>query len=376
MGTEKTKDITRLKTVTISGFKSISPKKPLEIELGNINILLGANGSGKSNIISFFKMLNFMMSGSFQLFVEKAGTSQIFLNYGSKHTSFIKGEMCFESNTHFDNYSFQLTHATPDRLIINSEQIVWGEKKRNQPQTIVLSSDFKESALINDQNPTVKVIHHILTNCKVYQFHDSSADSRIRQSSRIEFADYLQSEGNNLASFLYSLKKNYPANYRRIVSYIRQIVPQFNDFYLEPNDKDYVMLKWTDVSPNDYMMLPEQFSDGTIRFIALATLLLQPKKTMPNVIIIDEPELGLHPFAIAQLAEMIKEAAVNTQVVIATQSPGLVDEFEASQITIIERDEESESTVAKRLNEEELADWLENYSLSELWDKNVLGGRP
>ena len=220
------------------------------------------------------------------------------------------------------------------------------------------------------------MIRRILSNCKVYQFHDSSAESPIRQSSRIEFSDYLQSEGNNLASFLYSLKKNYSANYQRIVSYIRQIVPQFNDFYIEPNEKGYVMLKWTDISPNDYIMLPEQFSDGTIRFIALATLLLQPPKTMPNVIIIDEPELGLHPFAIAQLAEMIKEAAINTQIIIATQSPGLVDEFDANQITIIERDEKNESTVAHKLNEKELADWLENYSLSELWDKNILGGRP
>ena len=134
-----------------------------------------------------------------------------------------------------------------------------------------------------------------------------------------------------------------------------------------PNDKGYVMLRWTAISPNDYVMLPEQFSDGTIRFIALATLLFQPKKTMPNMIIIDEPELGLHPFAITQLAEMIKEASMNTQVIVATQSPGLVDEFEANQIIIIERDEESESTIARKLNEEELVDWLENYSLSELW---------
>lgn len=348
----------------------------MTIELGDINVWLGANGSGKSNIISFFKMLNFMMSGSFQLFVERAGTSQVFLNYGAKHTSMIKGELFFESNTHFDNYSFLLTHAAPDRLIINSEQIEWGAKNRGESQSIVLPSDFKESALTNSQTQTVKVIRRILTNCKVYQFHDSSPESPIRQSSRTEFSEYLQAEGNNLASFLYSLKINYPTNYQRIVSYIRQIVPQFKDFYLVPNEKGYVMLRWTDISPNDYVMLPEQFSDGTIRFIALATLLLQPKKTMPNVIIIDEPELGLHPYAITQLAQMIKEASMNTQVVIATQSPGLVDEFEVNQIAIIERDEENESTIARKLNEEELQDWLENYSLSELWDKNVLGGRP
>jgi predicted ATPase len=352
------KNITQLKKVTVSGFKSISSSYPLSIELGDINILLGANGSGKTNIISFFKMLNFMMSGNFQLFIEKAGTSQVFLNYGSKHTSIIKVEMCFESKTHINNYTFQLTHAAPDRLIINSEEIVWGVKDRNQPQRIVLPSDFKESGLINNQNQMAKVIFRILSNCKVYQFHDSSAESPIRQSSRIECADCLQSEGNNLASFLYALKKNYLANYNRIVSYIRQIIPQFNNFYLEPNERGYVMLRWTDISTNDYILLPEQFSDGTIRFIALATLLLQPQQTMPNVIIIDEPELGLHPFAIDPLVEMIEEAAINTQVIIATQSPGLVDEFDANQITIIERNEESKSTVAYKLKEEELPELL------------------
>ena len=153
-------------------------------------------------------------------------------------------------------------------------------------------------------------------------------------------------------------------------------MPQFKDFYLVPNEKGYVSLKWIDVFPNDYVLLPEQFSDGTIRFIALATLLLQPKKTMPKVVIVDEPELGLHPFAIGQLAEMIKEASMHTQVIVATQSPGLVDEFETNQITIIETDKESGYSTARKLNEEELKDWLENYSLSELWDKNVLGGRP
>ena len=365
----------QLKKVKISGFKSISAQNPVTIEFESINVLLGANGSGKSNIISFFKMLNFIMSGRFQLFVERAGTGQVFLNYGSKHTATIQGEMCFENRTNIDNYIFKLTHATPDRLIITSEEIVWGDKSR-KPQKFALASDFKESGLISSENETAKTIRQILANCKVYQFHDSSVESPIRKSARTDLSNYLQAEGNNLSSFLYFLKENYPANYQRIVSYIRLIMPQFKDFYLEPNERGYVMLKWTDVSLNDYIMLPEQFSDGTIRFIALATLLLQPKKTMPDVIIIDEPELGLHPFAITQLAEMIKEASKSTQVMIATQSPGLVDEFEANQITIVERDEESESTVVKKLNKEELSDWLENYALSELWNKNILGGRP
>ena len=208
---QRNKNITKLREVSISGYKSISSNHPLTIELGNINIFLGANGSGKSNIISFFKMLNSMMSGSFQLFIEKAGTSQVFLHYGAKYTTNIKGKLCFESNTHTDHYSFQLTYATPDRLIITSEEVEWGIKG-NKPQTIQLSSDFKESSVTpKSKNETVRIIHRILTNCKVYQFHDSSSESPIRQSSPIDTANYLQAEGNNLASFLYynsSFKKD------------------------------------------------------------------------------------------------------------------------------------------------------------------------
>jgi predicted ATPase len=376
---------TKLRNLNISGYKSISHDHPVTIELDDINILLGANGSGKSNIISFFKMLNFMMSGSFQLFVEQAGTSQVFLHHGAKYTNSIEGELYFGSPTQDNNYSFTLKHATPDRLIITSERIGWFNANRAVDYDLCENSNFKESALIkykddDDEDTRLReasqIIHTLLSNCKVYQFHDSSPQSSIRQSSQIDVAYYLQSEGNNLASFLYYLKEQHPFNYNKIVSYIRLILPQFKDFYLEPNEKGYVSLKWIDIFQNDYILLPQQFSDGTIRFIALATLLLQPEITIPKVIIIDEPELGLHPFAIEQLAEMIKEASLHTQVIVATQSPGLVDEFETDQITIIERDEKNECTTARKLNEEELKDWLENYSLSELWNKNVIGGRP
>ena len=352
----------KLKEIKIGGYKSISSAHPVSVQLGDINILLGANGSGKSNVISFFKMLNFMTSGNFQLFVERAGTSQVFLHYGAKHTDVITGHLNFETETNIDRYKFELTHATPDRLIIKSEEVEWEEK--GESKTLPLECDFKESALTKiTDNKTIHIIREALAGCRVYQFHDSSNESPLRQSSPAGICRYLQTGGNNLASFLHYIKGNHCSNYNRIVSYINFIMPQFKDFYLEPNEKGYVSLKWVDIFPNDYVLLPEQFSDGTIRFIALATLLLQPEETIPGVIIIDEPELGLHPFAIGQLAEMIKEAAKHTQIIVATQSPGLIDEFEANQITVMEA--KNGYSTANRLNEEELKYWLENYSLSE-----------
>ncbi len=366
----------KLSNITISGYKSISADSPLTLTLGNVNLLLGANGAGKSNIVSFFKMLGFMMSGSLQMYIAQAGTNQKFLHYGSKKTPCINAAIEFGDGEKYDIYKFCLTHAVPNRLIINSEEIEWGSVERTgKSYKKPIVSDFNESGLVNSTDMSSRVIRSYLSMCKVYQFSDSSVSSPMRQASTVESAHYLQSEANNLASFLYYIKNNYIDSYQRIVSYVRTVMPQFGDFYLEP-EHGYISLKWMDSSANDYVLSADQFSDGSIRFIALATLLLQPDETIPNVIIIDEPELGLHPYAIDQLAEMVKEASLHSQVILATQSPSLIDGFEISDISVIEQDDSTHSTVARRLDEGQFTEWLKEYSISELWNKNVLGGRP
>ncbi len=367
----------KIKSLEIKGYKSISPDYPLTLNLDNINIFLGANGAGKSNIISFFKMLSFMMSGRFEEYVARAGSNQTILHFGSKKTPSISAKLRFENSKSYDEYEFTLTTATPNRLIIKDETITWGRKENElKPQTIQLKSNFTESGLVDTKDKTALIIRNILDRgCKVYQFHDSSNEGPLRQASPVNSANYLQAEGNNLASFLYLLKQNYPIEYKRIVSHVKMVVPQFRDFYLEPQN-NYISLNWVDTSLNDYVFNSHQLSDGSIRFIALATLLLQPNKIMPNVIIIDEPELGLHPYAIDLLAEMIKDASLHTQIIIATQSSALIDNFDVDNITVIERDEDKGCTIANKLNSKGLQEWLEEYSNSELWSKNVIGGRP
>ena len=367
----------KIKSLEIKGYKSISSDYPLTLNLDNINIFLGANGAGKSNIISFFKMLSFMMSGRFEEYVARAGSNQTILHFGSKKTPSISAKLRFENSKSYDEYEFTLTTATPNRLIIKDETITWGRKENElKPQTIQLKSNFTESGLVDTKDKTALIIRNILDRgCKVYQFHDSSNEGPLRQASPVNSANYLQAEGNNLASFLYLLKQNYPIEYKRIVNHVKMVVPQFRDFYLEPQN-NYISLNWVDTSLNDYVFNSHQLSDGSIRFIALATLLLQPNKIMPNVIIIDEPELGLHPYAIDLLAEMIKDASLHTQIIIATQSSALIDNFDVDNITVIERDEDKGCTIVKKLNSKGLQEWLDEYSNSELWSKNVIGGRP
>jgi len=145
--------------------------------------------------------------------------------------------------------------------------------------------------------------------------------------------------------------------YQRIVRYIKMAMPQFQDFVLEPSprNENYILLNWLE-NGSEYLFGPHQISDGSLRFMALATLLLQPPKTLPNVIILDEPELGLHPSAISVLTGMIKAASQNSQIILATQSTHFVDEFEANSIVIVERDDKKRRSVYKKLEEAKLAE--------------------
>ncbi len=365
----------KLLEVVIRGYKSISYKQPVTLSLGDVNILLGANGAGKSNIISFFRMLGYMMSRSFARYVESVGTANALLYYGIKNTPKMTGEFLFQNNGYRDQYQCALTHAAPDRLIITEETILSNNKEIGWSYKKTLEPIFKESALVESNNGTARRLFHRLCCCKVYQFHDSSTEGPLRQACPIETANYLQAYGNNLPSFLLLLKRQYPDSYNRIVRYVRDVVPQFDDFYLEPVG-DVISLRWKDTSPTDYRFTAHQFSDGSIRFIALATLLLQPKETMPKVVIIDEPELGLHPLAIAKLAEMIKDASIHSQIIVATQSKDLVDYFDINDISVVEMDSEEHCTRITKLRKEDYALWIKNYSNSELWDKNIIGGRP
>lgn len=365
----------KLRSITIQGYKSIAFDHPFHLDLGDTNILLGANGAGKSNVISFFKMVGAMMRDSLQLYIAKNGSNQAILYYGAKVTPQLQASIVATTEKGDIRYSFSLSYAVPNKLIISAEAIEVLDKDGKIISSHELKNDYFESALGISTLPICQQVKTLLSECKVYQFCDSSELSAIRQSSPVDSAHYLTSDGSNLASFLFYLKNNYNSHYKRIVSYTKGIMPQLNDFYLEP-ERGYISLKWIDKSTNDYVLSTDQFSDGSIRYIALAALLLQPEETIPSVIVIDEPELGLHPYAIDQLSYMIKEASLHSQVIVATQSPILIDNFNIGDIHVIERDEDNLYTIARKMKEDSFKEWLEDYSISELWAKNVIGGRP
>lgn len=373
----------KLNNIELKGYKSVNGRGQMLPINDDITVLIGANGVGKSNIVSFFQLLNYAMSGSLQTYIGENGFADAFLYYGSKNTDCIKAKLRFSDEESENEYAFRLAFAAGDSLIYTEETVLFKKKGRGKPFKLTMDAGKKESQLYEAKESvyreTVQVFINLLKNCRYFQFHDTTKESKIRKNGYIGDNKFLRSNAGNLAAFLFGIKHQERGElyYQRIVRYIQQVMPQFGDFIMEPSvtDNNYISLDWREKN-SDHIFGVNQISDGTLRFMALATLLLQPPKSMPSLIVIDEPELGLHPTAISILAGMIKKASENAQVVIATQSPRLLDEFSADKVVVVERDAQQRTSVFRQLSSEQLKVWEDEYTTSELWDKNVIGGRP
>lgn len=373
----------KLNYIELEGYKSVNGKGQTLPVNDDITVLIGANGVGKSNIVSFFQLLNYAMSGSLQTYIGENGFADAFLYYGSKITDCIKAKLHFSDEERENEYAFKLSYSVGDSLLFTEEDVTFADRKGKEILTISLGRGHKESNLVADvtcrSDSSLGDIADFFQNCRYFQFHDTTKEAKIRKNGYIGDNKFLRSNAGNLAAFLYGIKcqEGGEPYYQRIVRYIQQVMPQFGDFIMEPSvmDSNYISLDWREKN-SDYIFGVNQISDGTLRFMALATLLLQSPKTMPSLIVIDEPELGLHPTAISILAGMIKKASETVQVVIATQSPRLLDEFSADKVVVIERDAQQRTSVFKQLSNEQLKAWEDEYTTSELWDKNVIGGRP
>lgn len=374
---------TKLKTIELRGYKSVSGDGQTLPLNDDVTVLIGANGAGKSNIVFFFQLLGKAMNGAVQTYIAENGFADSLLYYGSKNTNSINALLHFSNGECHQEYKFKLTFAAGDTLIFSEEMVCPDLTDGVQPTMISLDAGKRESQLPELTNSVyadkLKPMISLLKRCRYFQFHDTTKEAAIRRKGYIADSKSLHSNASNLAAFLYAIKHQQGGEpyYKRIVRYIQQVMPQFEDFILEPSvtDENYISLDWREKG-SDYIFSVNQISDGTLRFMALTTLLLQPPKSMPSIIVIDEPELGLHPKAISILAGMIKKASANVQIIIATQSPRLLDEFSADKVVVIERDEQRKTTMFRQLSKEMLESWEEEYTTSELWDKNVIGGRP
>ncbi len=365
-----------LDQITLAGFKSIRELKDFKLE--NLNVLVGANGAGKSNLVDFFRMLRAMADEGLESFVTKGGGADGFFFNGPKETKQISAHLKFGSNQY--RFAVELTvggdmmiREEATRYISGKDSSTWHTYARPMTESRLKSWKGRKSSW-GDYLSIEAHVFKAVSSWMVYHVHDTSSTALMRRDCSARDFRELRPDAGNIAPFLLKMREENGARYQRIQETVQLIAPFFDDFVLEPQMKgesELVRLEWRQQG-SSFPFQPWQFSDGTIRFICLATALLQPKP--PSTVVIDEPELGLHPYALEVLAQLLKESAQRTQLIVSTQSAPLLNQFEPQEVVVVERIEGASHF--RRLEAEPLAEWLKDYALGELLQKNVIEAGP
>jgi len=362
-----------IEQVKINNYKSI---RELELSLNRLNILIGSNGVGKSNFISFFELAKAIYEQRFGGYTLEKGGIDNLLYYGRKGSKSIRGLIDFDNTNAF---FFELRPTQSNKGYIHETGDFFNcrydkDKVYTKWNKTKWDSAVEESGLKSILRGRAGYLKKFLSSFTVYHFHDTSASSPMRGSCELNDNSYLRDNGSNLAAYLYKIEHTDEKAFRLIEGVISSIAPYFKHFDLksDPINPSKINLKWEEVSSDMYLD-GYSFSDGTLRFVALATLLLQ--SNLPEVIIIDEPELGLHPAAINKLASLVKKASKRSQIILSTQSTNLVNCFDPEDIIVVDRD--SNQSVFKHLSGKDLSVWINDYdySLSDMWEKNLIGGQ-
>lgn len=361
--------------VTIRGFKSIASVEKLVLK--PVNVLIGSNGSGKSNFIGVFAFLHAIREGRLRNYVTTGGGAERILHFGSKTTKEIYVRLSFQGEV--NQYELTLSPTEDDGLFPMSESAYfWAKAQYPQPYQTFLTprGEGREAGISNAKlQGTADWVRTRLGGWRVYHVHDTSSSSPMRKTAKVDDNAFFRDDASNLPAFLYLLKEKYESSYSLIRRTVQRVTPFFDDFRLEPQrlKPDNIKLEWNHKDSDQYFDA-SSLSDGTLRFIALATLFLQPQAFLPSIILVDEPELGLHPYAIGMLASLIRHASKSVQVIVSTQSSLLLDHLDPEDVLVASR--AHGATAISRLESARLAEWLKEYSLGQLWEKNEFSGRP
>ena len=363
--------------ITIRGFKSIASIEKLALK--PINVVIGPNGSGKSNFIGVFYLLHEILAGRLREYVAASAGAEKVLHFGSKTTKEVGLRLYFATDA--TCYELNLAATADDGLFPSSEMVGPAGESFPYPDgsfghVFDPLQQGSEAAISNVRiGSALEAVAKRLNRWRPYHFHDTSSSSHMRKTATVDDNRFLRQDGANLPAFLYLLREKHQSSYDLIVQTVQRVAPFFEDFRLDPLllNPETIKLEWRHKKYDQYFDA-SSLSDGTLRFIALATLFLQPEQFRPSLILVDEPELGLHPYALGVVASLIRQASVMTQVIVSTQSSLLLDHFNPEDVLVADR--VNGGTELTRLNSAQLAKWLEDYSLGQLWEKNELGGRP
>ena len=398
-----------LERISIEGFRSFRSLQ--DFELRNINVLIGANGSGKSNFIDFIEWIGdtarialdeqdksarkkgLWDNDEMLFFIGKEPAPQTVFRLTTAGINYSltmpKGQL--EGATFsLDNKTFHFsTHAGKENSGEDSREGNDADVSMAHDDGVGVSMAHDDGvgvSMAHDDGVGVSMAHdanpadaqeaynffRLLADLKVYHFHNIRETLSGNPTNPDLPDDKLARDGANIARFLRHLKLNHSFHYEKILYRVSMDSPFIEDFILDPIEGGHtndIQLRWKQKHVN-HVFHPCQLSDGTLRLVCLAAVLLQPEP--PTAIVIDEPEMGLHPDAIYLLGETIRDASYKTQVIIATQSPLLVDRFELEDLVIASR--QNGASQFTRYTREYMKDFLENYTLGELWQNNHLEG--
>ena len=361
-----------IKSVTIKGFRNL--KCVENLELSNLNVLIGGNGVGKSTLMHFFEMLSWMHQGSnFQEYVIRngGGDDQFFM--GGLATPEMTADISMETKDGTYDYGVSLVYLkAKDRAWVTEERYRFVPPASEEAVPYqVLKEMEAESQLGRQTDPTAQKIRKLLQQFGVFHFYDAAANATANKRWEVSDSYCLHPDGGNLAPVLLSLKENDRQRYQYIVDQIQSVFPNLGDFVLT-QEYGKVLLQWKHRFSNK-VLGPYLTSDGTLRFFFLVTLLNLPSDRLPSVLFIDEPELGLHPYAMELVAAMLKRVARTKQVVVATQSANLLDCFDLDNIIVAES--HGGAAQFKRMNRQDYERWLEDdYQPSDIWLSQSVGG--
>ncbi len=363
--------------IEIAGFKSIREAK---LELKPLNVFIGPNGAGKSNFIGVFKLLHRIIEQKLAVYVAEQGGANSLLHFGRKQTQKISLKLQFADGK--NSYGCVLAPNAEDNLFFQDEWCAFTGTSQLTGYTmkdyrVQLSLGGRETRLLEEaENHPGKIAAYVrddFRSWRLYHFHDTSASAGVKQTGDLSDNRFLRDDASNLAAFLYLLHQTQRNSYDNIVGAVRMVAPFFENFMLAPSNHnpEKIRLEWKEKGSDEYFNA-SALSDGTLRFICLTTLLLQP--SLPSAVLIDEPELGLHPAAITLLAELLRSTSKRSQVIVSTQSVTLVNQLAPEEVVVVEHKDDTSSF--QRVAEDQLKDWIGDYGLGELWEKNLVGGRP
>ena len=362
-----------------------------EIELKRLNVLIGPNGSGKSN---FLEGIDILRSAPRDLVspIRKGGGIHDWIWRGKPGSIAVIGAIV-ENPQGSQPLRYQLTFAERgQRFELGSEaiederiadgQVYYGQLGREvviykdgirrnlRPEEVKPEQSILAQRKDPDHYPELTYLGEELSRIRIYREWSLGRDSPLRLPQKADLPnDFLQEDGKNLALVLNSFQGE-PAVKRRVLDALHKFYEGITDFHVKIEGSTVQLF----LEEGDVVIPATRLSDGTLRYLCLLAVLCHPQP--PPLICIEEPELGLHPDILPTVGKLLLEASERSQLIVTTHSDMLVDALTNDWWSIVVCEKHDGQTVMRRLDEEKMVAWLEDYRLGELWSSGEIGGNP